>query len=435
VPGDEPRNDADGMVKAVLDAGRARTGPRHAAPKKSLLTRLHVPTGKAIAIAAMPSAVLMGMGLTPQLASAKGLPKSPFRDGPCVSQPDKVPDDADKKQDKSEQDKASKDDAAKDSSGKDGQDSPSGTSTPKPSPSQSDSGKDDSGSAEDTKPEPSPSPSRQEEDHGGGGLLGGLGDVLGGLLGGGSSHDDDTASQTSADQPDSSSADTKQDDGPVKKTVDGVKDGVKDVTGAVGDTVGKAEDAAGKATKDAEDAAGEATGDKTADDPQAADDSGKPAFPCVEEKKVAGDNEQAPVTLPNQPWKLESSLLALHGLDYKGVVNLRTANGSTKQALKFTASSIDIGDLHQIVDGPNGLEYHVQAAKGSTSTIRHGTVTLYTEKLSGNMFGLLPITFDPEHPPPLNIPEVFFTHAKVTQAGQFGGTLTIPGLHQFITGS
>lgn len=440
MPGDELHEDADSMVKAMPDAERARTGPRHAAPRKSLLTRLQVPTGKAIAIAAMPSAVLMGMGLTPQLASAKTLPKSPFRDGPCVSAPDKAPDGADKKTDKSAQDKAAKD-AAKAKSAQDKQDSTSGAAQPKPTPSDSASGKDDSGSTGSTdKATPSPSPSQQDGDSGasgsgGGGLLGGVGSVLGGLLGGGSSQQDSTASQSSTDDSassSSSSTDDKQSSDPVSHTVDGVKDGVKDVTGSVGDTVDKAEKSAKKAGQDAKDAADKATGDKAA---ATKDDGGKKAFPCVEEKKVAGDNEQAPVTLPNQPWHLESSLLSLHGLHYDGVVNLRTANGSTKQALKFTASGIDIGDLHQIIDGPNGLKYHVQAAAGSTSTIRHGTVTLYTEKLSGNLFGLIPITFDPEHPPPLQTPEVFFTNAKVTQAGQFGGTLTVPGLHSYMTGT
>ncbi len=417
-----------------------RTGPRHAAPRKSLLTRLQVPTGKAIAIAAMPSAVLMGMGLTPQLASAKGLPKSPFRDGPCVSAPDKAPDDADKKQEKTEQDKAAKDGSAKDSPGKDETGSTADEAEPEALavPHRLRQGRlrfsGLGSSSKDDEPVPSPSPS-QQDDGGGGGLLGGVGDALGGLLGGGSSKPDDTASQTSADKPDSSSTDDTQESGPVKKTVDGVKDGVKGVTDTVGDTADKAKDAADKAAKDAEDAAGKATDDKAAKDAQAADDGGKKAFPCVEEKKVAGDGEQAPVTLPNQPWHLESSLLALHGLHYDGVVNLRTANGSTKQALKFTASGIDIGNLHQIIDGPNGLKYHVQAAPGSTSTIRNGTVTLYTEKLSGNLFGLIPITFDPEHPPPLQTPEVFFTNAKVTQAGQFGGTLTVPGLHSYMTGA
>jgi hypothetical protein len=435
VPGDEVHDSLAGMAEAVPDSGRARTGPRHAAPRKSLLTRLHVPPGKAIAIAAMPSAVLMGMGLTPQLASAKTLPKSPFRDGPCVSVPDRAPDGADKKTDKSAQDEAAKD-SAKDQSAKDEQDATPDKAQPKPTPSDSASGKDDSGSAGSTdKPTPSPSPSQQDGGgSGGGGLLGGVGSVLGGLLGGGSSQQDSTASQSSTDDSSSSSSstDAKKSSDPVSHTVDGVKDGVKDVTGSVGDTLNKAEKSAQKAGQDAKDAAGKATGDKAA---ATKDDGGKKAFPCVEEKKVAGTHEQAPVTLPNQPWHLESSLLALHGLHYYGVVNLRTADGSTKQALKFTASGIDIGDLHQIIDGPNGLKYHVQAAPGSTSTIRHGTVTLYTEKLSGNLFGLIPITFDPEHPPPLQTPEVFFTNAKVTQAGQFGGTLTVPGLHSYMTGA
>lgn len=46
---------------------RGRSGPRHAAPRKSLLTKLHIPAGKAFALAAMPTAVFVGMGLTPSL--------------------------------------------------------------------------------------------------------------------------------------------------------------------------------------------------------------------------------------------------------------------------------------------------------------------------------------------------------------------------------
>jgi len=102
--------------------------------------------------------------------------------------------------------------------------------------------------------------------------------------------------------------------------------------------------------------------------------------------------------------------------------------------LKFTASSVDIKDLHQLTEGPNGTTGHVQARKGSTSTIRNGTVTMYTEELKGNLFGLIPITFSPQTPPPVNVPFAFFTNVKVTQAGQFGGTLTVPGLHNYFTG-
>lgn len=113
---------------------------------------------------------------------------------------------------------------------------------------------------------------------------------------------------------------------------------------------------------------------------------------------------------------------------------MRTYNGSIKKVLKFTADTIDIRDLHQLTTGPAGTTGHVKAAEGSTSTIRNGTVTMYTEELKGNLFGLIPITFSPETPPPLNVPFAFFTDATVKQAGQFGGSLKVPGLQNYFTG-
>ena len=114
---------------------------------------------------------------------------------------------------------------------------------------------------------------------------------------------------------------------------------------------------------------------------------------------------------------------------------MRTANGTAKKVLKYVISNgTDIGDLHQTVkDKQAGKTHHVQAAEGSTSTIRDGKTVMYTESISGNLLGLIPITFDPENPPPLNIPLIYFTKVKVVQAGQFGGTLHVPGLHQFTT--
>ncbi|MFD8554582.1 hypothetical protein ACFV08_24010, partial [Streptomyces fradiae] len=68
-------------------AAGTRRGPRHAAPRKSLLSKLQAPAGKALALAAMPTAVLVGMSLTqrPALADDKDIPFAP---GPCVTQPD-----------------------------------------------------------------------------------------------------------------------------------------------------------------------------------------------------------------------------------------------------------------------------------------------------------------------------------------------------------
>jgi hypothetical protein len=135
--------------------------------------------------------------------------------------------------------------------------------------------------------------------------------------------------------------------------------------------------------------------------------------------------------LPDAPWILKTDLLNLTGLNYHGIVKVTTRNGTVKDVLKFTATAVDIRNLHQITDGPAGTKIDVQARAGSTSTIRDGTVTMYTEELKGNLFGLIPVTFTPDTPPPLNVPAAFFTAVTVIQAGQFGGTLTVPGMHLF----
>ncbi|WJV46113.1 hypothetical protein [Streptomyces flavofungini] len=498
MPADEARRGTD------ADTSRGRTGPRHAAPKKPLLTRLHVPAGKAIALAAMPTAVLMGMGLTPQLAQAKpGVPKNPFRDGPCVTAPDEQSKDAEKdaEDEQDAKEKAAKEAAAKaeaarekadeardKADGEDGGEDGGGSGTSKPSgggadagssrpgssgdadsgkgsgDSGADSGKDsgDSGKDdEDAADEPAPDKPKNPLDP-----LG-LGDALKDILtpkekkaqeekaeeeraAEEESGDDKSSGPSDDDAKDSDGEDSrsgkatkpaedtlgKAKDG-LKDTADKAEDRLKDAADKADDLADKAEKAAEKAKEKAEgkgDDEGEEEGEEESKDPMAPDEDGKKPFPCVVEKKVAGDDEQSPAPIPNQPWHLEASSLLLKGADYKGVVNLKMPDGRTKQALKYIISGgTDIGDLHQIVESPNGKKYHVQAAKGSTSTIRGGDTTMYTERISGNLFGLIPVTFDPEHPPPLNLPLIYFTNVKVQQAGQFGGELTIPGLHQSIT--
>ncbi|MFE0138481.1 hypothetical protein ACFWY6_44135 [Streptomyces sp. NPDC059037] len=420
---------------------RARSGPRHAAPRKPLLTRLHVPAGKAIAIAAMPTAVLMGMGLTPQLAQAKPLPKNPFQDGPCVTAPDEASKDAEKEADKAAEEKAAKEKAEQEAAEKDEAGKDTAELTPSPSADdKAGSGDDGADEAEPTpspsddadkeETEPAPEPSETETKNPLDPL--GVGPALKDLF---TPDEEESAEPTptpsaSEESSEESSEDTAKDTvedvtKPVDDTVDKVEDGVKNGADKAGDTVDEAE-------KAAEEAADKAKAEESAD-PMAPDENGKKPFPCVVEKKVDGKAEQTPAPIPNQPWHLEASSLTLKGADYQGVVNLTMPGGKTKQALKYVVQNTDIGDLHQIVEGPAGKKYHVQAEKGSTSTIRGGETTMYTESISGKLFGLIPITFDPEHPPPLNIPLIYFTDVKVQQAGQFGGNLHVPGLHQSIT--
>ncbi|MEU8870877.1 hydrogenase expression protein HypF [Streptomyces javensis] len=427
---------------------RVRTGPRHAAPKKSVLTRLQVPAGKAIALAAMPTAVLMGMGLTPQLASANPRPEDRYKPGPCVSQPDEADkDDAKGSKDAQGEDKDAKDKDAKDSkdsSEKGSQDGSKGSeesggqtgsrddkATPTPSPSSSSSapssGSEDEKESKEPSASPSPSKSKNPLDP-----LG-LGDALHDVLTPDDKSGDESAepsaspSPSSSDKPSSSPSPSKSSDkltDPVKDTVDKVGKGVKDTVDGVGKTVDDAKDKADKALPKPS-----ASASKDAD--------GKEAFPCPKFDADAYENAETdptPSLLPEDPWTLKSTMLSLHGLDYKGIVEVKTQGGQIKKVLKFTASGVDIKDLHQLVVGPAGTTTHVQARDGSTSTIRNGTVTMYTEELKGNLLGLIPITFSPKSPPPVNIPEVFFTDVTVTQAGQFGGDLTVPGMHLFKTG-
>ncbi|ARF57477.1 hypothetical protein [Streptomyces gilvosporeus] len=395
-----------------------------------------MPAGKAIAIAAMPSAVLMGMGLTPQMAIAKTAPKSPFKDGPCVTAPDKTGGDTKAKQGTKDQPtKDATQPSAKPSAKPSSSAGKDAGSTPAPAPSASQKTDEPSGSAT-----PSPSASSDKKDDGG--LLGGIGDALGGLLGGKSSDSSSqpssspspSATKTASPSPSpsaskdtsSSSKDSGSGTNQLSDTVNGLKDGatraVQDPAKGVNDTVhgavGTADNALPGGGLDGKDA------------------SGKQSYPCVVENKQKGKDEQTPVTLPDDPWHLESSGLTLRGLNYEGVVNVTTQNGHTKQVLKFTADSIDIGDLHQIVDDKaSGKKYHVESTPGSTSTIRGGKVTMYTERLQGNLFGLIPIVFDPEHPPPLNVSYAYFTKVKLDQAGQFGGNLHVPGMHVSIKDS
>lgn len=426
----------DRQVNALGEGGLdERRGPRHAAPRKSLLTKLHMPSGKkAFALAAMPTAVFVGMGLTPKLAMADDSTDIPFAPGPCVTRSDEPSESAEPSPSASKTPSPSASESSKPAPDKSDEATPEPTATPSASASATDEATADTAktSADAPAATASPSPTATKSTNPLDPL--GLGDALKDLFDG---PDKETASPspsatTTTPEPSKSATaepTEKDSDKPVEKATDAAKDTVDKTADAIRD----AADKAGKPVEELEE-------DVKGLDPKADEDipdGAKPSFPCPTadpEALAAADLEQGIPRLPNEPWVLESSLLTLAGLDYKGIVEVEKGDGSTKKVLKFTASSIDIKDLHQLTVGPMpGVTGHVKARKGSTSTIRDGEVTMYTDELKGNLFGLIPITFSPETPPPLNVPFAFFTNVKLKQAGQFGGTLTVPGLQNYFT--
>jgi hypothetical protein len=414
-----------------------------------------VPAGKAIALAAMPTAVLMGMGFTPTLALADDHPSSAslsadeYKD--CVtalesasaSPSESASDDASGSAtpspsasastggDASKDTSSATDGKSSDSGSSSGKDTGSGAAAPTPSATASaDSAKDTASTGATATPSATASPSATT----GGNLLENVGDAITDLLTGGGSTATESATPTPAASASASASADKSAESSSDKDTSAAKDTTDAVTKAAGDAVKDTTDAATKAADDATTASPDATESATPT-PSASASAGTDPADCPAATDDDGSGIDNKVTLPDDPWYLNASSLTLTGADYQGVVKVKTANGTVKKVLKYVISDgTDIGDLDQtVLDKQAGKTYHVEGAAGSTSTIRDGQTTMYTESISGNLFGLIPVTFDVDNPPPLNIPLIYFTKVTVVQAGQFGGNLHIPGLNQYIT--
>ncbi|MFD6348548.1 hypothetical protein ACFWF9_28050 [Streptomyces roseolus] len=427
----------------------ARSGPRHAAPRKTLLNRIQGPAGKAMALAAMPTAVLMGMGLAPSpaLADEKDIPFAP---GPCVSRSDEPVAEETTATPTAKATETAKPEptataTATTPAEPTGQPTtaPSATATPTATASPSATTAVQGGAqaaAVEAAPTATSTPTQSVDPLDPLDPLG-VGDALKDLFGGLAPKQEPTATPTPT--PSATTAAPRQKAATADETQAPATEvpAAKTDTAKTGTTDTKAEE-----TKAAIKEAAEKAGVEVQELPESAQgleakpdtdipDGAKPRFPCPERDDAAlaaAEVEPGIPLLPDEPWRLESSRLSLSGLKYHGIVEVRTYGGKVKKVLKFTATYVGIKDLHQITEHSEGREAHVRSQHGSTSTITDGPVTMYTEELKGNLLGIIPITFGPESPPPLDLPAVFFTNVKLKQAGQFGGTLKVEDLRNTI---
>lgn len=375
-----------------------------------------------MALAAMPTAVFVGMGMAPKLAVADDK-EIPFAPGPCVTRSDEPAE----TESKSPSPTPSTTPSPSTSPGATPSPSASAAAKPKPKTSASPSATTPPAKQE-TAPAATPTPTKSTnplDPLGVGDALKELVDELGRPLKDGQTKATPTPTPTPSTT--------------AKPTPDPAADAIRDAAKQAGVDVSELSDEVKDTAKTPKDETGKAGERENKDKDEAKpeeskDPDGKEPFPCptYDAKALAdAELEQGIPLLPDEPWYLDSSLLTLYGLDYHGIVEVKTGSGKIKKVLKFTADSLDIKDLYQTV-GKNGSVAHLKSRPGSTSKIRGGTVTMYTESLKGNLFGLIPIEFTPNSPPPLNVPFAFFTNVKVVQAGQFGGTLTVPGLKNYI---
>ncbi|MDV9189657.1 hypothetical protein R6L23_15790 [Streptomyces sp. SR27] len=426
----------------------AKEGPRHAAPRKTLLNRIQGPAGKAMALAAMPTAVFVGMGLTPKVALADDK-DFPFAPGPCVTRSDEpVTEEPTKPAETAKPSPTSTASASPTATPTTG---PTGSAAPTPTPTSTESGqattqqtRERSGTAPaatptaTATPTPTPTPTPTKSKNPLDPL--GWGDALKDLFDGPDPTATPTVTPTTTPTTTApAAAPTTQAPAPATTKAPAQKAATPDEPKATADpaaektkaAIEKAAEKAGVEVEQLPDSAKGLDAKKDEDIPEGA----KPRFPCPEldaKALAAAELEPGIPLLPDESWRLESSLLTLSGLRYHGIVEVRTYGGKTKKVLKFTATSVDIKDLHQMTDHSDGRTAHVRSKAGSTSTITEGTVTMYTEELKGNLIGLVPITFSAQSPPPVDLPWVFFTNVKLKQAGQFGGTLRVKGLRNTI---
>ncbi|WP_327285533.1 MULTISPECIES: hypothetical protein [unclassified Streptomyces] len=424
--GDETQRDVTPSAES-----RERRGPRHAAPRKSLLNKIQIPVGKTMALAAMPTAVFVGMGMAPKLALADDK-EIPFAPGPCVTRSDAPAESA----------SPSPSTSPSPSSSPTATPSPGASTAPKPGvtpPAAKPSAGTPAGSTATTQskqtgpsaPAPAATPSATKTTNPLDPL--GIGDKLKGVVDG-ITHPSAAPTATPTPTPSKTATTAPTAPAPSAPAPDPAADAIRDAAKKAGVDVKELPKDVKDTAKTPKDETGKAADQDEPKPEESKDADGKQPFPCpTYDAKALADAEMEPgiPLLPDEPWYLDSSLLTLYGLDYHGIVEVKTAGGKTKKVLKFTADSLDIKDLYQTV-GTTGNVAHLKSRPGSTSKIRGGTVTMYTESLKGNLFGLIPIEFTPNSPPPLNVPFAFFTNVKVVQAAQFGGNLTVPGLHNYV---
>jgi Family of unknown function (DUF6114) len=140
-------------------------------------------------------------------------------------------------------------------------------------------------------------------------------------------------------------------------------------------------------------------------------------------KSAAVDPGQPPIAATQAV--LTTASLTMYNSTYDGVVDLPTRTGGTVHSLKFSMSKAVNKPFQLKVREPNGKNTVIT----STELVTEGNVKFYTPKFTGKLFGLIPVTFTPDSPPPLTLPVLWFTDVTIDLAFVNCNTLTTQDMH------
>ncbi|RZU54626.1 hypothetical protein EV385_6577 [Krasilnikovia cinnamomea] len=241
------------------------------------------------------------------------------------------------------------------------------------------------------------------------------------------------------------SADDEESDHPV---VDGIKDAAGAVVNGVGDLLGlgeeeKAADPAPSTSESSAPAPEPAPADTPTKDPAPAETPSAPADSKPAADPPAGEpstaktptadptptntpkpstsdvpclgprvfKQASPDDLPGVSLKggtLEGDSLTMYNSSYDGVTTVTTADGPVK-VLKFSMTKSVTKPFELTVPEAGGHTTQISSSALTTE----GNVRFYTPKFTGKLFGVIPVTFTPDSPPPLTLPVLWFTDVKI----------------------
>jgi hypothetical protein len=116
---------------------------------------------------------------------------------------------------------------------------------------------------------------------------------------------------------------------------------------------------------------------------------------------------------------ITGTLLTMYGSTYDGVVELRTASGVVR-ALQFSMDKSVTKQFKLQIDEPGDSSTAITSSELTTD----GNVKFYSTKFTGRLFGVIPVTFTPDAPPPLMLSPLSFADVVIDLAFVRCDTLT-----------
>ncbi|MEU4620710.1 DUF6114 domain-containing protein [Actinoplanes sp. NPDC023801] len=202
-----------------------------------------------------------------------------------------------------------------------------------------------------------------------------------------------------------------------------ILDGINDFWEGVGDffTPGDKESPSPSATPSASGTATPAptaTSTAPAGKPSASASASASAAPKVEEIPCLGARQLGVLADDNglpragaKPGVVKAASVTMYNPSYDGVAEVPTGNGPIR-SLKFTMDKVVNKPFALTIDEPGNATTVIESGE----LILDGNVEFYSPTFKGKLFGLIPVTFTPEQPPPLTLPVLWFTDVTLDLA-------------------